>query len=90
MTVRIDSKVKNDAQKTFAKMGLDLSGAVKLFMNQSILEQGLPFKPRTINGYTMDFENRILREDKQLNRDIKNGKIKGHTSIKNLYAELMK
>ena len=44
MTVRIDSKIKSEAQKTFAKMGLDLSSAVKLFMNQSILEKGLPFQ----------------------------------------------
>lgn len=90
MTVRIDNKIKRDAQKTFAKMGLDLSSAVKLFMNQSILEQGLPFKPRTINGYTDEFENRILREDKQLRRDIKSGKSKGYTSIVKLHSELLK
>ncbi|MEK7459711.1 MAG: type II toxin-antitoxin system RelB/DinJ family antitoxin [Patescibacteria group bacterium] len=89
MTVRIDSKIKSEAQKTFAKMGLDLSSAVKLFMNQSILEKGLPFKPRTVNGYTKEFENRILNEDKQLSRNIKNGKSKGHNSITNLYAKLM-
>jgi len=90
MTVRIDSKIKNKAQKTFAKMGLDLSSAVKLFMNQSVLEQGLPFKPSTINGYTDEFEARIIREDKQLSRDIKTHKSKGYNSTAKLYAELMK
>ena len=90
MTVRIDSKIKNEAQKIFAKMGLDLSSAVKLFMNQSVLEQGLPFKPSTINGYTDEFEDRILYEDKQLNYAIKTGKSKGYNSTAKLYAELMK
>ena len=90
MTVRIDSKVKAEAQKTFAKMGLDLSSAVKLFMNQSVLEQGLPFKPSTINGYTTEFEDRIILEDKKLSRDIKKGKSKGYTSITKLRADLMK
>ena len=89
MTVRIDQKTKNAAQKTFAKMGLDLSSAVKLFMNQSVLEQGLPFQPRTINGYTPEFEAKILRETRQLERDIKSGKSKGYTSIEELNKALL-
>jgi DNA-damage-inducible protein J len=90
MTVRVDGKIKSDAQKTFAKLGLDLSSAVKLFLHQSVMEQGLPFQPRTINGFTQAYENTLIKETKKLSRDIKSGKSKGYTSINKLHADLMK
>jgi DNA-damage-inducible protein J len=90
MTVRIDQKTKNAAQKTFAKMGLDLSSAVKLFMRQSVQEQGLPFKPRTVNGYTEEYENMLITESKKLDRAIKNGTAKLYKSAEELHADLLK
>lgn len=60
--VRIDAKVKKDAQTVFENMGLDLSSGVKLYLAQVIREQGLPFTPRTVNGLTPAYEARLLRE----------------------------
>ena len=45
LNVRIDKVTKLKAQKTFDALGLDMSSAIKLFLKQSVLEQGLPFKP---------------------------------------------
>ena len=45
LNIRIEENIKNKATKTFASMGLDVSSAVKLFINQSIKENGLPFHP---------------------------------------------
>ena len=41
--VRIDSDVKKQATALFAKLGLDMSSAVNLFLHQCILRGGLPF-----------------------------------------------
>ena len=45
LSVRIEQKTKAQAAKTLGKMGLDMSSAVKLFLNQVIKEDGLPFTP---------------------------------------------
>ncbi|HUC88934.1 MAG TPA: type II toxin-antitoxin system RelB/DinJ family antitoxin [Candidatus Paceibacterota bacterium] len=45
LNIRIEENIKDKATKTFAGMGLDVSSAVKLFINQSIKENGLPFHP---------------------------------------------
>jgi DNA-damage-inducible protein J len=43
ITVRLDPKVKNDAQAVFDKLGLTTTQAVSLFLNQVSLNKGLPF-----------------------------------------------
>ena len=45
LNVRIEEKTKAQATKTLAKLGLDMSSAVKLFLTQVIKEDGLPFTP---------------------------------------------
>lgn len=43
---RISSPLKKQAEALFAAMGLTVSDAVRLFLQQSINEGGLPFQPR--------------------------------------------
>ncbi len=45
LSVRIEEKTKKEAAKTLEALGLDLSTAVKMFLNQVVIEQGIPFKP---------------------------------------------
>ena len=42
--IRIDSGVKKQANELFKELGLDMSGAVNIFLRQCILRGGLPFK----------------------------------------------
>ncbi len=65
--IRIDSDVKAQATELFAKLGLDMSGAVNIFLHQCILRGGLPFSvdipdysPRTLEA--MDEARRISRD----------------------------
>lgn len=44
LQVRIDEEEKEIASNIFKQLGLDLSTAVRIFICQSIQEQGLPFK----------------------------------------------
>ena len=41
--IRIDANIKKDASALFSWLGLDMSGAVNLFLHQCVLRGGLPF-----------------------------------------------
>ena len=41
--IRIDSDIKHQAVSIFGQLGLDMSGAVNLFLHQCVLHGGLPF-----------------------------------------------
>lgn len=43
LQVRVDDSVKKETEEIFHNLGLTMSGAVKLFLNRVIVEQGLPF-----------------------------------------------
>ena len=68
LNVRIEEKTKAQATKTLSKLGLDMSSAVKLFLNQVIKEDGLPFTP-TNNAKAIR-----ARWDKQIAHAMKYGK----------------
>lgn len=44
VSFRTDRKVKEKAKSLYASMGMDLSTAINIFLRQSILENGMPFK----------------------------------------------
>lgn len=44
LSIRIEEKTKREANKTLKALGLDMSSAVKMFLNQVVIEQGIPFK----------------------------------------------
>lgn len=68
--VRIDDKTKRDAQKIAAKLGLDLSGAIKMFLRQMTLRKGLPFLALTENGFTPEQEHEILQTAREAEKGI--------------------
>lgn len=41
---RVDSTVKEEAEGILSRLGLPMSNAINLFLNQVILRQGLPFE----------------------------------------------
>jgi DNA-damage-inducible protein J len=49
---RIEPKLKQEAEKIFAEVGLTMSEAIKLFLNQVRLNNGLPFEVRVPNKET--------------------------------------
>ena len=42
--VRIDADIKQQATALFGTLGLDMSGAVNLFLHQCVLQGGIPFR----------------------------------------------
>ena len=45
-TIRLDTRVKTEAEKLFNDLGMTLSGAFNIFLHQALLVQGLPFPVR--------------------------------------------
>lgn len=89
LNIRIDEKIKEDARKTFASMGLDMSSAVKLFLYQTVEEQRIPFELHTINGYTEKYEDEILKERDRIIKGLKNKTIKPYKTIQELHATIL-
>ena len=80
VNVRIDKKVKMEANKALSKLGLDMSTAVKMFLYQVVTEQGIPFTP-TKNPAAIR-----ARWDAQVADALKNGK--RYTSARELFLDL--
>ena len=81
--VRIDSDIKKEATALFAKLGLDMSGAVNLFLHQCVLHGGLPFAVE-VPQYSEKTLNAIA-EAKRISRD---PDVKGYTDMDELKAAL--
>ena len=65
--IRIDTTVKEDANALFARLGLDMSSAVNIFLRQCVLRGGLPFTVELpkYNQETLD----AMEEAKRISRD---------------------
>ena len=49
LQVRVDSNLRNAADKFFTSAGLDMSSAVRLFLKQVVIRQRLPFDIVAVN-----------------------------------------
>ena len=79
ITIRVDEKVKKEAEELFHEMGLNMSTAMNIFLKRCILEEGIPFELKVPNKKTL----------KALN-DVNKGKglSKEFDSIKELMEDL--
>ena len=71
--VRIDADIKKQATDLFNNLGLDMSGAVNLFLHQCVLKGGLPFRvemPR-YSQRTLDAMDEARRISAELSPDEK-------------------
>ena len=59
--IRIDEKTKKLAKKVLDEVGLDMSSAIKLYLNQIAIRRGIPFQILTENGLTIREEKTILK-----------------------------
>lgn len=50
ITVRLDPRVKQNAQDVFKELGLTTTQAISLFLNQVSVQKGMPFELRIPNN----------------------------------------
>lgn len=81
--IRIDADIKKQASELFSDLGLDMSGAVNLFLYQCVLRGGLPFSvemPR-YSRTTLD----AMEEARRISRD---PDVEGYSSMDELKRAL--
>lgn len=81
--IRTNSDIKKQATILFEKLGLDMSGAVNIFLYQCVLRGGLPF-PVEIPQYSTETLN-AMAEAKRISSD---SNIKGYSSMEALQEAL--
>lgn len=67
MSIRIDKKVKKEADELFKDLGLNMSTAINMFLRQSIREQSIPFEA-TLNIRGTKFAE-ALKESEEIIKD---------------------
>ena len=43
LSIRVDKEVKEQAEEVLKRLGIPMSSAINIFLNQIIIRQGLPF-----------------------------------------------
>ena len=81
--IRIDADIKKAAADLFDNLGLDLSGAVNMFLYQCVLRGGIPFSIEMPHYSEKTLET--MAEAKRISRD---PSVKGYSSMDELKEAL--
>ena len=81
--IRIDADTKRQAAALFSQLGLDMSGAVNLFLRQCVLRGGLPFAVE-MPRYNQE-ALAAMEEGRRIARD---PSVKGYTNMADLKKAL--
>ena len=81
--VRIDEELKKQAVDLFSQLGLDMSGAMNMFLKQCVLRGGLPFSVE-LPQYRPEVME-AMKEAKRISRD---SSIKGYKNLEDAFKEL--
>ncbi len=80
INIRIEESIKRKANKTLSSLGIDMSTAIKIFLNQVVIEEGLPFTPSA--------QRRAIRA--KWNKEVKEAlKTKSYGSAEEMFHELL-
>ena len=65
LQVRVDSGLKAEAEQLFIDIGLDIASAVRLFLAQSLIKNGLPF---TVERDPLRYAKKLNTRSNSINR----------------------
>ena len=81
--IRIDEHVKKEASELFSLLGLDMSSAINMFLNQCVLRGGIPFSIEVPN-----YSTKVLDAMNEARRISKNPNVVGYTTMEDLKEAL--
>lgn len=81
--VRIDETLKKQSAELFSQLGIDMSGAINMFLKQCVMRGGLPFEV-AVPHYKQEVLE-AMEEAKSLSRD---PKAKRYSSFSEALEEL--
>ncbi len=85
ISIRMDTKLKAQAEELFGELGMNLSTAFNIFVRQSLREGGIPFEI-TLNQPNKETIAAML----EAQRIAKDPAVKGYTDIDELFENLNK
>jgi len=88
LQLRIDPKLKKEAQKTASQLGMDLSGAIKIFLVQMVATQSLPFNVDCPIGHPHTFSLSAERKLRQAIADVRGSK-KVYKNADELFKDIL-
>lgn len=70
--LRVDQNLRDEAQLVCNRLGMDLTTAIRVFLNQLVTENGLPFQPKADPFYSPANMQHLkrLHDDYLANRNI--------------------
>ena len=81
--IRIDSKVRKQADALYKSMGLSLSSAINLFLRQSIIQGKLPISEVIAEPVYADA---LLRDAAEIDTALADGTAKVYDSLEELFT----
>lgn len=63
--VRVDDALKKDAEALFNDLGLDIPTAIRLFLKQSLIHNGIPFAIARTDDFYNDHNLQVLKKSIQ-------------------------
>ena len=81
--VRIERKLKEEAVELFEQLGMDMSGAINIFLKQCVLKGGLPFMVELPK-----YKPEVLEAMEEAKRISKDPNVKKYHSLKELLEDL--
>ena len=92
MHIRVNPEIKANVEPILAAIGLSFSDVFNLTLNQIYLKRRIPFELSSVrlteNGYTPEFEAKVLAEAEKDYAAIANGTAKIYSSAEELFADL--
>lgn len=70
INVRVDEKIKEQAEKIYEELGITMSAAINVFLKQTIRENGLPFELKLNHNKPLSFAS---LDENQFNSIISSG-----------------
>ena len=62
ISIRVDPNIKREAALLFKSLGLSMSKAINIFLNQSTIENAIPFKIKRLNVENLETSQRNKEE----------------------------
>lgn len=83
VTIRMDEKLKEDSEKLFDELGINMTTAIIMFVKQSVREQRIPFQ-LTLKTPNMETVAAIVESEKIM----KDESVKRFTKMADLMKDL--
>ena len=66
INIRLESRLRDEAEEILKKTGVSLGEAVKIFLSQVVLQKGLPFEVKIPNQETVQALEQTKRDKDKL------------------------